>query len=207
MLWAFAAFLTGIKPRKPTPVPRQRRTLAKQIKSLVPHDIHSAIEVATYGKKLTYMEWRLRFYYETIKEFEEMKAGKHPFGMPSRIIPKHNAFIEKHAKKDREALAKILLDAIDAKDENKVMEVASAIKFVKEMDKIYDRHRARILTWKWLLDGNREKMKLRDLALAIRWPKTKSEDGLSQLRKICKELKFPLERSKRVSRKGRLLVV
>jgi hypothetical protein len=98
-------------------------------------------------------------------------------------------------------LCQILMDAIDAEDSEKFFEFAKAVKFRKTATRI-DRYRPGILTWKWILD-KQDGMTIRELAQFLCWHDMKSDDGFSQLRRLCRELNFPLKPSKR-GRKRRL---
>jgi hypothetical protein len=84
-------------------------------------------------------------------------------------------------------LCGFFLDALDAKDGNALRSLASFIeRFPHEPQ---DKFRLEILAWKESCDEKRRKMSLNKLAKVIGWPDFAS---LDQLRRMAKELKFPL---------------
>jgi hypothetical protein len=143
------------------------------------------------------------------KVFEQMQSSKKPERVRwtnksiAKIIARNQDALKKQIDIERQELCMIFLDAIDAQDSKKIFEIGRAIDSHKAGCS-GDRNRAAILTWKWLLDARGEKMTIRELAQIIGWRDMKSADGFSQLRRLCRELKFPIAPSKRqrkISRK------
>jgi hypothetical protein len=131
-----------------------------------------------------------------------MQSGKNPEGVlwtnksTSKSIALNKGALKKQFKNARMELRQILMDAIDAKDSEKFFEFAKALEFRKTATPI-DRYRSRILTWKCILDKQDEKATIREVAQIICWHDMKSDDGFSQLRRLCRELNFPLKPSRR----------
>jgi hypothetical protein len=96
----------------------------------------------------------------------------------------------------RAELCKVFLSAIDNHDSKKIYEIGRAIDALDRHTSEADRNRASILTIKKMLDKSGDKWTIRELAEVIDWHDMKPDDGFSQLREICKKLKFPLKRSR-----------
>jgi hypothetical protein len=115
-----------------------------------------------------------------------------------KLTPKSELkFCEEFCQQYSSELIKIFMDAINNRNPQTIMEIAAAIDFFKSFDgKVADRYRFEILMTKKIWDMFGKKLSIGDLAKEIKWPKSDSTDGLSQLRRMCIELKFPLAKSK-----------
>lgn len=109
--------------------------------------------------------------------------------------------IKKQFEMEKAELCQILLDAIDARDSKKIFEIAKGVEFLKHFAESGDRFRSSLLHWKQILDARGEKWPIRVVAKTIDWPDMKSQDGFSQLRRLCKEINFPLAPSRQIKRK------
>jgi hypothetical protein len=100
------------------------------------------------------------------------------------------------------------LTALQKKDSKKLFEIAEAVEFVKTFTPVKaDKWRECILEFKLLLDRQGKTCPIRNLASILNWPESDSDNGFSQLRKICKELNFPLAETSQISytRKPKIL--
>jgi hypothetical protein len=181
--------------------------------------------LAERGKQFTEFETRLCRYYQWQEKLRQIQSGKKPEGThwtdentpeakaASEAIALNNRAIQQYAEQDRVELCKILLGAIDKRKSGVLFEFAKAVESLKTVQTI-DRYRPGILTWKWLLDKQGEKLTIQELTQILCWRGMKSEkksekihrqisgvvksdDGFSQLRRLCRELDFPLKPSRR----------
>jgi len=101
--------------------------------------------------------------------------------------------LEKDFERCSLKIAQTFLKAVSAGDSKKVMEMAKAMEFLKKRDASdADPYRKRILMLREIATTKGAKWPIRLLAKIIGWHHVKTDDGLSQLRRICKELNFPI---------------
>lgn len=111
-------------------------------------------------------------------------------------------FFEEFCRRHSSPLIKIFLNSINGRDFEKIIEIANAVKFLKSfVDKQGDLFRAAILFHKHWLDKKGIKWPIRKVAEKIGWPDKVGADGFKQLRRMCKELNFPLAESKHKANK------
>jgi hypothetical protein len=72
------------------------------------------------------------------------------------------------------------------------LEIGKAVEFLKTFKGQGDRCRSTILAWKSVLDKNGSTASIRELARAVDWPMNDAKHGFWRLRRIAKELNFPL---------------
>jgi hypothetical protein len=93
-------------------------------------------------------------------------------------------------------LAQTFLDAVSRGDSKKIIEMARAVEMLKKHHLSSatrsDAYRRKILMLRDSASVKGAKWPIRLLAKIIRWPHTGKDDGFSQLRRICKELNFPI---------------
>ena len=173
-------------------------------------DVDKASLLARRGRQFSEIEELLHAYYVFYDQQQDIIAGRESTMfkfleelMKRKFSPEHQLeFFKEFNKRKFVALNKIFMDAINNRDSKKIMEIAHAVEFLRFFDeKRGDRYRADILSFKLFLDKKGEHWTIRKLAEKIKWPQSSSADGLSQLRRICHELNFPLEPSRKISRK------
>jgi hypothetical protein len=202
---------------------QSRKTLAGQIKNQA--NVADAYLLAIQGRKFSEIEDLLDFFYTTHDELERRKIEKETHSQKFwRQVPKQainaisNTFKEKSKRSSnlfRSATGSskdlknennktvldilgIVLFAIKTKDSATIFEIGKAIEFFKTPVKSADPYRKKILFAKFILDSANLKMTIGALASALKLPKQSSLDGFSQLRRICRDLKFPLKASRKI---------
>ena len=185
---------------------RQRKTLAHQIKELASKDWLSALHLASGGKQFTNLEAAFEFCNqmkthnipptEAHKQFQKQMESIRP------EMRKINAQIRRLAPKAVKAvkldLCRVFLKAVDDQDVKKLYEIADAMKAVKDhKDAEQDPRRVEILMWKGALTIQGQSWTVAKLAEIMHWPSRDADDGYSQLRRMCRELGFPLSPSSR----------
>ena len=134
------------------------------------------------------------------KHLKLYQAMKHP-GEPLRPGLMSD-FFEEFCQRHSSPLIKIFMDSINSRDFEKIVEIANAVKFLKSFeDKRGDLFRSKILFHKYWLDKKGIKWPIRKVAEEIGWPDKVGADGFKQLRRMCKELNFPLAESKHKANK------
>lgn len=178
-------------------------------------DAEKAWLFARRGRQLSEIEERLYHYFlfyddqlkfiagqesrweKWIKAYHAMKHLGEPF-RPGFMLD----FFEEFCRRHSSALIKIFMDSINSRDFEKIVEIANAVKFIKSFeDKRGDLFRAEILFHKLWLDKKGIKWPIRKVAGKIGWPDKVGADGFKQLRRMCKELNFPLAESKHKANK------
>jgi len=200
--------------------------LAGQIKNQ--SDIADACLLALQGRKFSEIEGLLDLFYTTFTELELRKTGKQTRGqrfwgrMPKQFV---NAVSKSLKQKSSGAanlfrlstgdtkdlqnennkiaclILEIVLSAIKTKDSAPIFEIGKAIELFKAPQSVADPLRKNVLFFKFLLDSANLKMQIGELAAILKLPKESSLDGFSQLRRICRDLKFPLETSRQITKK------
>jgi hypothetical protein len=188
-------------------IAKSRRTLSKKIKTLAATDIRAAMRLAESGKpQFSSIETQINLYYHSQEELKQLTSGKKSIYQEAHELAgswseKHkennDQLIKKFGEKDKETMAKILFDALNSRDSKRFFEIGSAIEFLKSV-KPCDSYRPDLLRLKWILDKNKGRLSIREVAEFIGWHDLKSEDGFSQLRRLCVKLKFPLKASRQI---------
>lgn len=132
-----------------------------------------------------------------------MKSGKTPEWAPwlsKKLAGQQRRLVKHYYHRDRMRLAETLLTAIDAMDSETFFEFGCAIDFLKERT-IADPLRYTLLTAKLVLDKRGQTMSIRDVALMVGERNMNPDDGFARLRRVCKELNFPLSPSRQISKK------
>jgi hypothetical protein len=185
--------------------------VAKAIRA-VANDTEASVAVALYGSRLDRTAYTTNLQFSLERIWDSMKTGKHikfleP--LPPKLEAKQRQIIEEEYIKSREAVIQIVRDALRDKNPQPLYDIGKAI----ENYKIWvvrgpaDPLRYQILMWKWMLDKTGEQMTIRQLAERIEWRDMRPDDGFSQLRKVCKELGFPLAPSRQISKTKTLKVL
>lgn len=188
---------TKLKSKKPNPTV-QRQTLAKRIRLLADCDIVGAIQLAESGRQFNPAERELKTYFRDIGDLHTMKAAtKSPVQDERRLL-------QEIIKWDRQRFARNVISAIDSLNAEYFFEMGEALKNIRKGADAADRFRAAIL--KLRLETMRTKnpadpLTIRELASRIGWPVNDSADGSAHLRRLCKELGYPLRPSRQTRRK------
>ena len=142
-------------------------------------------------------------------ELQSLIAGKTPAtlslflkaaGMKT-ITPESELKFFKNSRKDSSLkIVELFMDAVEKRDSYKIMQIAYAVEYLKYFKVDGDRYRADILCAKHLLDNEGKKWPIRKLATEIKWPLSDAADGFSRLRRLCRELNFPLAISRQIDR-------
>ena len=179
---------------KSKPVSKQRRTFARQIKTLASKDVSATALLAKRGRQFTQIEAKLELYYHPPKH--EM-SGEVPAEI-LKAMTKANLAGEKLRVFLSVDLRRIFMEAVDARDSKTIFEIGNAVAFLKTFNESGDRYRSGILFLKMALDKQSLKWPIRQLAHVIGWPDMSGMDGFKNLRVMCKELKFPLAPSRQI---------
>jgi hypothetical protein len=201
-----------IKANPKTARKASRNTFAKQIRTTALQDVEKAWLFARRGRQFSEIEEILHSYYFFYEQLQNTIAT----GKPSvvyelwekvrmiKLSPQAELeALERFCGRENLKITRIFIDAVKNRDSKKIMEIAHAVEFFKffDIETAGDRYRSGILANKKILDKYGEKMTLRKLAEKIEWPQSNSADGLSQLRRICRELNFPLAQSRKIRKK------
>ena len=186
----------GIKAK----TPKHRQTLAKRIKTLATKDTCSAISLAEIGEKLSLDEQQIKLF---IKEFKIMKDENR---IPTAaIVPALSAVItrslEKSVRAARLRFANQLVAAIENLDYETFFFFGNTIKKIKHAGQRGDQMRANILGLKRVSELTHTSLTVREIANLLEWPASDGENGFPQLRRLCKELGYPLAASRQTRRK------
>ncbi len=229
---------------------KPRRTLTKEITKTAQRNdylsTYEALEIATFGRRLTNTERAFESYYDTEANFQSAVQGhlklpgKHPLHTPdgrTRLVTFREG-LEHSLKLARDGLCEQFMIAVTAGNFQKIHELAEVVRFFKtgnyNMRRNADPERAALLSLKKRIRYESEKMTIREVAeylagvrlykmrhkwdhheyLAwlrdrtmgdrqdVNFPKVEtSADGFSALRKKCREIKFPLAPSRKISLK------
>ncbi|MGA2174868.1 MAG: hypothetical protein ABSH38_07795 [Verrucomicrobiota bacterium] len=186
------------KVKKDTPT--RRLKFAGQIREWAKKDIVTATFFAQRGRIFSDMELALVCYYFIWDKFKVLQSGQNPIeqGILGELWTKevsdaYSKNISQLFAQDRRKLCGIFLNAVENRDAGKILEIAKAVKFLKTFKENSDHCRAGILGLKSVLDKNNRKMPISELARAVKWPASDAKHGFWRLRRIAKELNFPLE--------------
>gem|GEM_PF-2991061 len=146
-------------------------------------------------------------FYETLAKVRKIKVGQktpeeeiladNPEWTPAAIA-EHRTALQKYLAQEAEQIARIIIDAISTKDSEKIFEVAEAVEFLRTFKPAGDSVRSKILFNKIFLQETNQKWTIGQLAKIIDWPKDDRSHGFPQLRRLCKELEFPLAPSRQI---------
>ena len=99
-------------------------------------------------------------------------------------------------KKCEEQLAAEFVQGLRDRDWAWLAKIIRAAKTMSAFKEKSDRLRLILLSVKISLDKRGEKRSIRQVSEIVGWPKENNQDGFAYLRRVCKELKFPLARSR-----------
>lgn len=120
--------------------------------------------------------------------------------------------IDKYVSKLKKVICSMFLEAVINHDRKAILEIADAVWFLKgkikvgEQTPMSDRNAARRSLLTLMIVMEKEKLKppilMRDVAEYVNIERYNTpEDGYSELRKLCKEVNFPLTKSRQIRRK------
>jgi hypothetical protein len=179
--------------------------LAGRIKELTKKDVIGAIFLAARGRQFTEIEATLDSYYGILEDFNKIKSGQKTKieellgdkSLTEEVFADHHNDIKYFLERRISEISQILLDAINSRDSKEIFEIGRAVNFLKKFKASGDSYRYLILHMKNALDRKRKKIPIRDIAKMIGWPDMSGADGFKQIRRMCKELNFPLADSRR----------
>ena len=178
--------------------PRQRNTLAKQIKVLAGQDTSAAQQLAAHGRVPSEIEAAIRFYVASVERLR------------LRLTNEERQAAQSALASSAEMLSAQFLQAIAERDPTTLSEIALAIELFKAQGaphpQPYDRTRTHLLSLKSVLDEKGEKRTIREVATFLarknfaETPRLDTPaDGFSRLRRICQEINFPLAETRHVT--------
>lgn len=148
---------------------------------------------------------QLNNYLQELPDFNKLESGqktkyqtimeKVDFLTEDRLLL-HNRVTKKLIQEDRARFCKMFIAAIDAQDSEAIFEFGRAIERLKTHTAAADRYRSEILKLRRVAELTNTSLSVREVAQMIEWKQSDSADGFSTLRKLCKELKYPLARSR-----------
>ena len=200
-----------IKSPKPKPPKSRRLKLAGRIKELAKRDIEAATTLAYRGREFNEIEALIHLYYSTEHEINQtnqdtktdvqklLEIATDPTGERVWSNQEKEIYLfvlQRNLKKLSDDLCGIFINALNAHDSKKIFEIAKAIKLLKTFKSSGDLFRAKILTWKNILDKKGEQWPIRRLAKAIGWSDMSGADEFKTVRRMCEELNFPLAESR-----------
>jgi hypothetical protein len=186
--------------------------LAGEIAKLVKIDPSLALSLAVKGEKLNCLEDHFEFYFRNRRELQAVKSGKKKLfvietleSAGSKFSPQYIVdeikgleFVVEKVEKELAAEFVFCLRNEDFDYMKVLVKTAQAMSKFKENS---DKTRMIILALKTAaLRGKRKKFTIREIAQKVGWPEKDSEDGFSALRRICKQLDFPLASSRKLKR-------
>ena len=157
--------------------------------------------LADRGRKFSGIELLLNLHYETLERFRQIQVGEKPpevklfEGMPSEkaaLFVKYCGAIEKHLRNYISQLSQVFIEAVNSHDSDKIIQIAEAVKLFPTFKPQGDPVRSKILFNKMLLDQKAERWTIGQLAKIMEWPEDDQANGFPHLRRLCKELEFPL---------------
>lgn len=186
-------------------MPKPRHRVPKKIKALVAAGkSDEAVMVAEFGRELSDLEDELHLHFfetnpqQAIAAYTFTCQKAFQYGSPQlvgEIVKQREAFKRSYkgrVARRRARFAKMLIAWLEAKDSDKFRELANAIDFVKAR-KPADPLRWQLLTLKRALEMEGNSWPVAKVARFIKWRGHDKEEGFPQLRKLCKDLKFPLQ--------------
>ena len=116
--------------------------------------------------------------------------------LAKRNVVEYHAEVEKIVEDYAAKIGKVFMEALNAGDSKKILEIGNAVEFLKTFQaEEGDRYREKILHLKRMSDETGQKWPIRYVARFLRWPDMTGADGFAQIRRMCKELKLPLAES------------
>lgn len=168
-----------------------------------------------WGRMPSEIELAIHGYYVLYDALQEANAGKRTVFwklFEYKKIPisqeSQSAFLGEYSNMKLKKLVDIFVDALKRNDSKKIYEIAAAIDAVRLWNKqLVEKHRAGILLARSYLEKNESRrLTIQQMAKRIQWPQSNTRDGLSQLRRLCRELGYPLASSRQIRTKNRLNV-
>jgi len=169
---------------------------------------------AECGRALSRLEQGIYHYFITMGVIDvkamklKFKPGNHPLAPSAAQIEKTRLSWMKRKNAEEQYLCSVFLDAIRARDGNKIWEIAQAVWFLKgvfESKSPADTERAHLLSIKQYLDMTGLKWNIQTVVSSLEsatGKKIKDQgDGFSALRAKCKAIGLPLAKSRRGRRK------
>jgi hypothetical protein len=178
--------------------------LPSRIKNLAAKDIVAAILFARRGMEFSEIETILSLYYQTREKADAIKSGEIAVdqkllegeeGWTKEMDREYRRQIPAYIQADEELIKRIVLRAINDREPAKIFEIGNAVEFLKSFKEEGDNLRANILFEKHIFDQAGKKCSIRQLAKLVHWPMKDSANGFWSLRRIARELNFPLEAS------------
>lgn len=203
----FPRFHSQIKSKNPKRIKARRLKLPGRIRELAAKDIQAAKMMALRGKQFTKIETLLYLYFRILEQLRRAEsrttADLKTLQKTEPLWTKENlgeyqAETQKLLEGQTLEIQRVFMEAINAHDSKKIFEIGTAVAFLKK----YTSHdgdmwRAIILDLKIKLDRKGQKWPIREVAKAVGLPDMHGKDGFKTIRRICKELRFPLAESKR----------
>jgi hypothetical protein len=157
-------------------------------------DAEAALELALYGRIRTPAEKAVRLYLFGKEACQTtLDKGADADGKESATYSAQNAA----------SLCELFIDAVDRRDAKTLQAIARAVETFQPYPKAIDSLRAGILCLKNILDSKGQTMTVKRLAallnrkLAGDIPKAPAtQDSFSRLRRLAKNLRFPLKKDK-----------
>lgn len=187
---------------RPKTQPKSARKLkfAGQIRELAKSDILTAAFFAQRGRIFTEIESLLTQYYWMLDKFKALKSGQEPIekellkeAWTEELSAEYSSNIQNIHSENRMRLCNMVLSAIENRDADKILEIGKAVRFLKTFKDNGDRCRSIILGLKSVFDRHGSRMTIKELARAVDWPMNDAKHGFWRLRRIAKELNFPLK--------------
>jgi hypothetical protein len=166
---------------------RQQPKLPGIIRELAKSDTVLASIAARIGNAPNNIELLLSVYYALTSQETPVVL----FSSEAGDTPEGKALI----KDIKEAIAMVIFMAIDAQDEETFILLRKAMTKFKKLKHPADPMRAKILFWKTLLENSETKWTVRKLAEVVGWGMEDAATGFWPLRRMAKELGFPLKAS------------
>jgi hypothetical protein len=191
-------------------MPKRRPKFPGRINQLASKDVFSALLLAMRGKEFSPIESMLNLYYQTLERFRQIISGKKTIAHELFVNQedwakseehKYQHYIYQSLKDGQVALSELFITAVTNRDYGAILEIGHAVEFLKSFKESGDPVRTELLLMKRILDERNETMSIRDVAKNIMWPDMNPADGFAALRRLCKELKFPLAPSRQKTKK------
>lgn len=188
----------------------QRQTLAKQVRELALTDTFGAALLAERGRKFSGIEVLFNLYYPALEQFRQINSGQKTteekvlegtHGWTPQFAAEHRVSIQEQLEEYVKQLCEVFIEAVNARDSKKIHKIADAVEFLKTFKPGVDHWRYKILMERSLLEARGIHRKIAHLAKIIGWPENDKQNGFPQLRRLCKELNYPLESSRQTTRK------
>lgn len=178
-------------------------------------DALSAIYLAKRGKHFTNLEEIIHDVYYWAREHAGMKANSNSPALqvirrsqnPVKDMVEWHQLVEQLLGEHLYRLQRFFTQAVLERDTDAIRTMADAIDTVKGVEargQSADQYRERILTIKYCLLKPGETATISELANLILWKYDDAHDGHSTLRRLCRELDFPLAPTRQIRKKRSL---